>query len=354
MNIYLNSSSRNYFDKFPFYTPLNNYQILSINGLDAIAFLNRQLTQDINKLNETNALFSGYCTEKGRVLATCLLWHHKKYTSKINEDLNIYCLIRKDILPSFLKRLSIFVLRDKVKFYLPKLYVLGFVAPKKDLNKLEDIIESKLPQKSWERSENSFGTWIASPYTGSNFFRWWCITDTEQFLYVEEKIGRILSMQSKDKQNFWHDLDLSSGLLWINLSTQNIFTPHAVNLDLIEAISFKKGCYPGQEIIARMHYRGIPKRRMFYGSFNKNSEIKDLTNFIGTDVINNRNSDQPCGKIVDFSEVLDSVKILFELNLNSLPQSANENLFLQNSGSIIKILDLPYAVPVINLRNDSK
>ena len=64
----------------------------------------------------------------------------------------------------------------------------------------------------------------------------------------------------------WRAADLAAGIPWIGAATQDLFIPQTVNLELIQGVSFTKGCYPGQEVVARSHYRGTVKRRMAYGA----------------------------------------------------------------------------------------
>ncbi len=321
------------------YVPLDDYKIITASGSSASSFLNRQFTQDINKLKQGYALFSGYCSAKGKLLATLLFW-------KSNDTIQI--LMRSDLVSSFLKHISAFILREDIKFTIQKLNIMGVVLTRSHLEKLESKIRSVLPKNFWELSENSKETWISCPCSDPEKMRWFRITEHQEFFqFIQQEIPnqkrRIISVGS-----LWHEFNISSGFPWISFATQNIFTPQSVNLDLVNGISFEKGCYPGQEVVARLHYRGVLKKRLFYGSLRGDRICDDTNNTDSTDaivmsnIIDGENDDRFCGRVMDCSITTRAINILFELNISS---RASKNLHIgSKNGPMIEFLDLQYAV----------
>ena len=124
----------------------------------------------------------------------------------------------------------------------------------------------------------------------------------------------------------WHASDIESKIPNIFKETQDKFIPQSLNLDLIDAVNFKKGCYTGQEIVARTHYLGKPKRRMYLGS------IKAITPPKLADEI--LVEDHKVGQIINFyKNGKHNYRILFEILIEKI------NLELKVSENIINITD---------------
>src|SRR5690606_22708266 len=115
----------------------------------------------------------------------------------------------------------------------------------------------------------------------------------------------------------WHAADIAAGLPWVQTATQDVFIPQTLNLDLIDGVSFTKGCYPGQEVVARSHYRGTVKRRMAYGLIQAPGGI-DAGTLPGTDTYNANDPGNPCGRIVNAAQAGESIHVLMEVQLADL------------------------------------
>jgi tRNA-modifying protein YgfZ len=198
---------------------LTRYGLLVVTGADARAFLHAQLTNDIQNLPAERAALAGWCTAKGRLLASFLV---------IPSSDGFLLQLARDLAPAVTKRLSMFVFRSKVR-----------IADESD---------------AWEQ----YGVWQpASRLT------WDGATVT---VPVDErrslKIGKGLSLPATRSEDDWTLEEIRAGRPLISAATQDLFVPQMVNFETLGAINFQKGCYPGQEIVARAQYRGEVKRRL--------------------------------------------------------------------------------------------
>ncbi len=234
---------------------LSHFSLIQISGTDANQFLQNQLITDLDELNEYGWLLSAWCISNGRILCNFILY----------EQDDAYFLV----LPSMFKqkimqRLGMFVLRSKVdiidcleNYALIGLYGVKSLDLLKQINKNVNNKGNHLQQ-----SENC---------TVIHFQ-----DDTPRMMLVIpiENLGnfmnQILMACEESDRSAWSLLDIESGIPWITEATSEQFLPQMLNLDLTGGLSHKKGCYPGQEIIARVHYRGEIKKRLFIGTGNSN------------------------------------------------------------------------------------
>jgi hypothetical protein len=288
--------------------PLPTFQVFAATGADAVSFLHGQLTQDVASVSPDMARLAGYCTPKGRLLATLVFWRAAG-TSTDTDAGQIYGLVRTDIMTPLLKRLSLFVLRAKVKLTLADLHVAGIQAIEPE--RLEATVGGPLPRTPWQRTELPSGTWITAPAAGPTL-RWWWVASNEQLQQTGAALASHLTQMDATR---WHMGDLAAGLPWITASTQDLFIPQTVNLDLIGGVSFTKGCYPGQEVVARSHYRGTIKRRMSYG-LATGSNLPVASDLPGTDIYDATQPHEPCGRVVDAAGQGDPLALLFETTVS--------------------------------------
>jgi folate-binding protein YgfZ len=157
---------------------------------------------------------------------------------------------------------------------------------------LQGILKHALPEQAWQTIHAETGTWIAAPCPDASLRRWWWIAGAAQ-LAACEAVGAWWTQGSTAQ---WDSLDVQTGLPWIEASTQDLFIPQTLNLDLIGGVSFTKGCYPGQEIVARSHYRGTVKKRMGLGRLQSSTEAPLIP---GADVFDGSHPEQPCGRLIN-------------------------------------------------------
>ena len=311
--------------------PLDDFLVFAASGADALSFLHGQLTQDVTGLPQDAARLAGYCTAKGRLLATLVMW---RGAPGADDAPQLYGMVRQDLAQALLKRLSMFVLRAKAKLAATPLHVAGVTAAAADLAALE-AAAGALPRAPWQRADLPSGTWIAAPSADARL-RWWWIASDEQL----EQSAALAGALGLAPAAQWHAADLAAGIPWITAATQDVFIPQTVNLDLIQGVSFTKGCYPGQEVVARSHYRGTVKRRMAYGTI-ANAAVQDQA-LAGMDVYDATQPGEPTGRIVDAAGAQGVVSVLFETTLAALPEG---DLRLGAAdGPRISAVALPYSI----------
>lgn len=313
--------------------PLTGLQVLSATGPDSIEFLHGQLTQDLQGQAPNTASLSGYCTAKGRLLATMVMWRAAGVPDA--DTPSFHAMVRSDVATPLVKRLGMFVLRAKVKLALASLHVAG-VWDVTDPAALAAAAGGPLPQAPWQRVDLPTGTWIAAPSVQGN--RWWWIASDAQLDELEDPASAMLAGLRLGDPGTWHAADLAAGVPWVGLLTQDMFIPQTLNLDLIGGVSFTKGCYPGQEVVARSHYRGTVKRRMAYGVIPGHSADSIAA---GVDVYDPTQPGEPCGRIVDAAGATDAA-VLFETTLTSLAGSTLRLGALD--GPAIELRPLPYSL----------
>ena len=201
---------------------LNRYGLLAVTGAEARDFLHAQLTNDIANLPADRAALAGWCTAKGRLLASFLVIPAK----------DGYLLqLARDLAPAVTKRLSLFVFRSKVR--------------------IADESDAWAQHGIWDAALNVPGVrWDGDVVTVR--------VDDGRFL----RMGKGLAFAPTRGEEAWTLEEIRAGRPLISAATQDQFVPQMVNFETLGAISFQKGCYPGQEIVARAQYRGQVKRRM--------------------------------------------------------------------------------------------
>lgn len=315
---------------------LTMLQMVSASGADAVDFLHGQLTQDVQALGRDNAALAGYCTAKGRLLATLVMWRPDAGRPDADaapapEAPRLHALVRADVAEPLLKRLRMFVLRAKVTLSTTAAQISG-VWTDADPAVLDAAAGGALPREPWRRAELPTGTWIAAPAARGH--RWWWIAAPTAW----EAATDLRAALAEGDATTWQADDLAAGLPWVGVATQDLFIPQTVNLDLIGGVSFTKGCYPGQEVVARSHYRGTVKRRMAYGVVTGQDGGGIAP---GVDVYDAREPNEPCGRVVDAAGAPDAA-VLFETTLSSL--SSGDLRLGRADGPVIRTRTLPYAL----------
>lgn len=216
---------------------LSQWSLLRFSGPDAQSFLHGQLTCDVVALNSGASTYGGYCTPKGRLLATFLLW----------ADVASYTMLLPAALAEPIrKRLAMYVLRAKltVENLTPAQACIGVAGP--DAGPQIAARGGTLPEHLHDVLVRDGVTVIHLP--------------AQRYLLVMPRERA----QAPDDAVLWTALDIAAGIPFIVSATQEEFVPQMVNLDLIGGLSYTKGCYPGQEIVARTHYLGRLKQRMYH------------------------------------------------------------------------------------------
>ena len=220
---------------------LSQYGLLEASGSEARAFLHAQLTNDIEGLAAGEARYAGWCSAKGRLLASFLVVPHTDgYLMQLSRDLA----------PAVAKRLSMFILRAKVRIgdASDAWSQFGVWGDGADAALAELGLAPPAQQLAIARHENLLAV---------------CVSAQRYLLLapVAER-ARIAVLGSASDESGWTLEEIRSGRPLITQATQDQFVPQMVNYERFGAVDFQKGCYPGQEIVARAQYRGQVKRRM--------------------------------------------------------------------------------------------
>ncbi len=258
---------------------LSHQGLIGFSGEDAQTFLQSQLSCDVNEVHTHQAQYGSYCTAKGRTLASFLLWQKDDY---------FLMSLPASLCPSILKRLTLFVLRTKVQLSdCSDQWVRIGLAGSNAKQIAEEISGTKLnPGQHLSVTHNAQTSVICHTQNQFEF-----VTAIENTPALWEQLNK----QAKPVgAACWDWLQIQAGIPVILPATQEQFLPQMVNLDALGGVSFKKGCYPGQEIVARTQYLGKLKRRMFLANV---STIEIVA--AGDDLFSTEMGEQSCGKIVN-------------------------------------------------------
>jgi folate-binding protein YgfZ len=205
----------------PFVAALPSNALIAVTGDDATAFLHGQFTNDVEALVPGGSQWNGWCSPKGRLLATFLL---------VKRADGYLLVLPREIAPAIAKRLAMFVLRSKVK--------------------IADVTASHalFGGRGRDELDGVKAAPGAQPYAHGDLWLLVAPPDT--------------SVGVTGTEDDWRRALIAAGVITIVAATQDQFVPQMANFELVGGVNFKKGCYPGQEIVARTQYRGILKRRM--------------------------------------------------------------------------------------------
>ncbi|MFP6558995.1 folate-binding protein YgfZ [Paraburkholderia sp. B3] len=308
------------------YAILPQFGVIDASGDDAASFLHSQLTNDIQHLDVAGARLAGYCSPKGRLLASFLVW-------KSGEAIRL--LIAKDVQASVQKRLSMFVLRAKAKLVddSEKLLVVGLAG---DVRGALAAEFDALPDGVHVKVDDPAGTLIRLPDAAGRLRYLW-VGPKEA---VEARLAALAGKLTRVPPAVWDWLDIRAGEPRITHAVSEQFVPQMVNYDVLGGVNFKKGCYPGQEIVARSQYRGTIKRRTALASVAAGLDAARA----GVELFHADDPGQPCGMIVNAASAPGGgVDLLAEIKLAAL-ESGTVHLGAAD-GPALRFLPLPYALP---------
>jgi folate-binding protein YgfZ len=311
-------------------SPIADLGVLHVDGDDALRFLQSQLTNDLEGLTENAWQLSGYCSAKGRLLASMMIWRGSD---------GIRMVASQPLLLGLRKRLSMFVLRAKVRISDESdrwfLFGIGGERAGETLRRLGAPWPG--PHAVTSLGDGyALGCAPVAPQTLANATvpssasRALLVIPVDDTAHAWSVLGAGLT---PTPSTVWRWTEIQSGLPHIVAAGVERFVPQMVNLDLVNGVSFRKGCYPGQEVVARSHYLGKLKRRMFLAHVEGNAPEA------GTDVLGPEGA-EPCGEVVLAApSPAGGTSVLFESQI-----AAADSARLAD-GRALRRLDLPYAFP---------
>ncbi|EON20416.1 folate-binding protein [Cupriavidus necator] len=299
--------------------------LVRVAGDDAGSFLHTQLTNAVEDLKAGAARLAGYCSPKGRLLATFLMWRDVE---------GIVLQLSADIQAPVQKRLSMFVLRAKAKLsdITPTHAILGLAGA--GAAKALAAAGLPVPEVAFAVAEADGITVIRLP-DGAGQPRWQLVLPAER----AEAVRAALAASLQDATPaLWDWLEVQSGLPRIVAATQEQFVPQMINFELVGGVNFRKGCYPGQEIVARSQYRGTLKRRMWL--VQGEGEVPAPA----AEIYRPEDPGQPCGMIVNAAPAPQGGWAgLAELKIDA---AASALRLGSAEGAAVATATLPYEVPL--------
>jgi folate-binding protein YgfZ len=314
---------------------LTDWGLIIVEGEDAAGFLQNQLTNSVMGLTPvpSPAIASGpqavrlvgYCSPKGRLIASAWLG-----LFAAEDGSSRFCLfVSKDIASSIAKRLAMFVLRSKVTVtdvsnnwaitgYCTSASLEGIALDKASIAlQLPDVMAASVAMRR---------VLIAQPTPVSDL---------------------PIDSLSDDAEILWRSLEVMSAIPRIVAATQDQFVPQMVNFESVYGVDFKKGCYPGQEVVARSQYRGAIKRRLQLAHCALDQLI-DLPTGPGTEIFHVDDPSQPAGMVVlSAASIADTRRMDFQMEVKTELMKAGTFHLGKPDGPILMLDQLPY--PLIEI-----
>ncbi len=311
---------------------LSELAVIEITGKDAPSFLQGQFCNDFQQVSSTHAQITGYCTPKGRLLALPTI---------VGFDGGYKLLVLPSVKEAFIKRLSMFIMRSDVTLQERDEYVCtGVIANTQgSIGTVEQALGT-LPLAHMDSVSSEAMQVIRwhDDYADSQRARYLVIAEKATLLGVWNSSPDVV----KQSQAAWRLADISAGVPSIGAGVQEAFVPQMLNLQLIDALSFTKGCYPGQEIVARMQYLGKLKRhmRLFKMPLNEATSVSELV--AGSKL--QAGEDAEAGVVVDVAATGTAEAGGWIMLLAVVKVSAAQEAFQFDDHSL-QVLPLPYALP---------
>ncbi|WP_411882197.1 YgfZ/GcvT domain-containing protein [Polaromonas sp. YR568] len=295
-------------------TELTHLGVIRAAGDDAVTFLQGQLTQDVALMGDKEARLAAFCNAKGRMQASFVVFKH-------GADVLLVC--NRDILPATLKRLSMFVLRAKAK--------LSDASAEFALYGIAGAAVAQVAGRAgalWEKMGLG-DAGLVFLHTGAGQARaLWCAP-----------AGSPAPQASPISLADWQWLGVQSGIAMITQPIFEAFVPQMLNYESVGGVNFKKGCYPGQEIVARSQFRGTLKRRAYVAH-------TVGTPSVGQEVFHASDAGQPCGLVAAAApNPAGGFDAIVSMQTSAAADAADGRLTLGSaSGDTLSLLPLPYAL----------
>jgi tRNA-modifying protein YgfZ len=314
-------------------TPLPQFGMIRARGEDTLKFLQGQLTQDVELMGLHEARLAAWCSAKGRMLASFVV-----IKSSAQE---IWLICSADLLASTLKRLSMFVMRAKCKlddasteFSLQGL--IGSAALGMQNAPLSIANNDHMKLTLVKNSENTLVFFHSGLATG--------LAATARALCIRpmRAASPMPALAAPDTLTpaHWDWLAVSSGVATVSAAISDAFVPQMLNYESVGGVNFKKGCYPGQEVVARSQFRGTLKRRAFVVHC-------DAPMQAGQEVFISTEADQPCGLVAQAAAHPEggfSAIVGMQLSALEAVASGASLRLAASDGAVLRLGELPYAL----------
>ena len=301
--------------------PLTQYGCMRADGPDGEKFFQGQTTADFSQVSTSQARDGAYCNPKGRMLAS--------FTAARLDTQTLMLKIRRDCVSDGLSVLSKYAVFSKVELsdasgeYLA-IGVVGAQAKtclREAFPNLAESLGASLNDSS------ALATWIDDQSvilqrSANRFELRLPATRAAEVWPVLRQHAQAAGSQ------IWDALDIAAGSVAVSAATREEFLPQLLNYDLTGAVSFKKGCYTGQEVVARLHFKGVPKRRLYRARIN--GDVK-----AGEEIFDN---DKPVGTVACCTEDGTAAVVL------ATGSAASTGLCLKNGAAVSEVTPPPYGL----------
>jgi len=247
---------------------LAHYGLIQAQGEDAAKFLHGQLTHDFVLLGPEQARLAGFCSPKGRLLASVIGFKRSP------TDILLVC--PRDMLAATLKRLSMFVMRAKVQLSDASAAFAIFGVAGEALQSTMD-----------SRAISAGGVWARACFDDINLIQLYPADGVARALWIAP-VGLPAPAGPEIPAALWDWSEVRSGIATVTPPIAEAFVPQMLNYESVGGVNFKKGCYPGQEVVARSQFRGTLKRRAYLAH-------ADAPMAAGNEVFGSADDGQPCG-----------------------------------------------------------
>lgn len=312
--------------------PLTQLGVIRAQGADAAKFLHGQLTQDFVLLGPTEARLAAFCSPKGRMLASFVGF------KLATDDLLLVC--PRDVLPATLKRLTMFVMRAQCKLSDASdgFVLCGVAGPTADAlaqaAALGSATWAKTPLAGADGALSALvrlpSVAMASTTSTASTTRLLACVPTGTAL---ESVG--LAPTPELAPSAWDWLEVASGVALVTVAVTEAFVPQMLNYESVGGVSFKKGCYPGQEVVARSQFRGTLKRRTFRVACEQPLAV-------GQEVFHSSDSEQACGTVVAAAQHHGQTQAL--VSMVATAAEGGQLNAAHPQGPPLQLLSLPYAL----------
>ena len=228
-------------------SPVPHLGVIRVEGADAATFLQGQLTQDFLLLKDSEARLAAFCSAKGRMQASFIAFKHLQPMENGDATSDILLICSRDILEATRKRLSMFVMRAKVKLVdASEDYAIFGLAG------FATTLIANYLYRTWEKCQFDLISVVGLPPAGESARALWLAP-----------VGTPAPAGPALDEATWRWGEVRSGIATITGKTVDAFVPQMLNYESVGGVNFRKGCYPGQEVVARSQFRGTLKRRAY-------------------------------------------------------------------------------------------
>ncbi|MEP4146343.1 MAG: hypothetical protein ABJL54_03930 [Halioglobus sp.] len=303
------------------YALLHSESLLHISGPDTLTFLQGQVTCDTREVGPQNAVVGAYCNPQGRMVCDFLL-------AQLGED-HYAMRLKANTLETAAKTFGKYIVFSKAELE----------AERRDWQMIgcwgEDVAESlvkagfSIPAGKYQATTGDGYSLVQMDNVGTQFE---ALIDSQN---REDLLTSLDELLSKGEEVQWQALQIRSGIGRIEQANIEELLPQMLNYDVTGHVSFTKGCYTGQEIVARLHYRGKAKRRLYLGAIDAAESVEAGTPLFTAE------GEQSVGSIVNAAQDDQHTLCLFSATEKGVKDGLRA---ASQQGPAIELLELPYAI----------